>query len=577
MQIAKIGKINKPLKALVDVPGSKSYSLRALLISYMAESDFEINGLLASEDVSAMKQCIKGLKNKNVSLNAKDSGLTARFIIALSCITSGTQVISGSKGLSKRPVKDLVSALTSLGAEIKYLQKEGHLPVRISSSNFSSDTVNLSGEISSQYLSALLLVAPCLNNGLTINIVDDLISKPYVDMTIDIMQHFGVSVKNYKYKKFEISPQKYQAKNYTVEGDYSSAGYFFALAALNKSEITVKNLNVKSKQADYNLLNILEKMGAKVIKNDNSITVTGKELKPVNINMENCPDQAMTIAALAAFCEGESKISGIKSLRVKETERIKALENELSKMQIQTSSTDDSLTIHGGKPQPANIDTYKDHRIAMSFSIAATKLDNIKIINPSTVNKTFPGFWNELNKITTVSQEQFEFKNLVIIGMRGTGKSTVGKILAKKLNFDFVDVDDFIETKNQINIKETVKINGWEYFRDLESEAIKYLSSKQNLIISTGGGAILRPANVFELRKNSITFMLKANPEALAKRISRYGKLPSLTDFNSVEEELKHVWNERKKSYYSSCDFIIDSEIASPKSVANQIIAKIEL
>lgn len=575
LQVATIEKLTKPTDNVISVPGSKSYSLRAILISLLADEKFEITNLLDSDDVSAMKSCTAALHEGESKLFAAESGLTARFISAASCIFPGIQTIDGAEGLKKRPIKDLVDALVSLGAEIEYLQADGFLPIKITSSKLSGNKVNLSGKISSQYLSALLLIAPSLENGLEINIKDEQISKPYIDMTLGIMAHFGVSVKNKDYKQYFINPQKYRAREYSVEGDYSSAGYFFTIAALNKSKITVENLNPKSKQADINFLPILAKMGAVIARNENSITVTGSNLKPIEIDMSDCPDQAMSLAVLAAFTQGETTIKGVRSLRIKETERVQALQNELAKMGIKTDSTHDSLKIYGNNPKATRIDSYGDHRIAMSFAVAATKMNNLEIFNPSVVNKTFPNFWRELSKITNLKISDVTHKKIAIIGMRGTGKSTVGKIVAKKLGYDFVDVDDFIETKNKLNIKKTVQINGWEYFRDLETEAIKYLTSKEKTVISTGGGAILRPQNVHELRNNSLVFMLKANPTALAKRISRYNKLPALTKYSSVEQELKQVWADRKEKYFSSCDFIIDSEKASPKSVANQIIAKI--
>lgn len=575
MEIAKISPIAPGGSFSLSVPGSKSYSLRALLIGAMCNKPVSLTNLLISDDTAAMKNCLQAIKARQIDINANESGLTARFITAMACISPGTQVIDGAPGLRKRPIKDLVDALRKLGANIKYLDKEGFLPLKITSSKLSGNQVSLSGNISSQYLSAFLLIGPKLENGLQINIEAGQTSKPYVDMTIDIMNYFGVEVENHNYRKYIIKPQRYMARDYAVENDYSSASYFFAIAALTGSAVTVDNLKQDSKQADKQLLGILAGIGADVRASANSVTVTGSKLMPIDIDMNDCPDQAMTVAVLAAFVNGKSMIKGIGSLRIKETERILALENELAKMGIGTESTVDSLTIYGRQPISANIDTYGDHRMAMSFAVAATKLNKLSIFNPKVVNKTFPGFWTELEKVTAVKLSKLEYSNIILTGMRGTGKSTVGRIMAKRLSMQFVDVDKYIESKNNLNIKLAVQNKGWEYFRQLETSAITELSKKPNTVISTGAGAILDEENVKALRKNSLVFMLKAAPATLASRINRYNKLPALTKHGSVFDELEEVWQQRKTRYYASCDFIIETENLKPEQVSEAIIAKL--
>jgi len=285
----------------------------------------------------------------------------------------------------------------------------------------------------------------------------------------------------------------------------------------------------------------------------------------------------MTLAAILAFKNAKSTISGVKSLRIKETERVIAVENELAKMGIKTESTDDSLTIYGGQPRSAKIDSYGDHRIAMSFAVAASKLNALSIFNPEVVKKTFPGFWDELRILTDVKISQVNYSKIVLTGLRGTGKSTVGKLVANQLNMDFVDVDNFIETKHRINIKQAVQKNGWDYFRKFEADAIKELVEKPNIVISTGAGAVMFDKNVENLKKDSLVFMLKADPNILAKRISRYNKLPALTNNKSVLAELEEVWMQRKNRYYSVSDFIIETDESNPKTVAEQIIAKLDL
>jgi len=242
------------------------------------------------------------------------------------------------------------------------------------------------------------MIAPIIGK-LGIEVSGKLISKPYVDMTIDVMQQFGVDV-NVEDNHYIVSKgQSYHCSEYRVEGDVSSASYFLAIAALTESTLTLKNMNPKSLQADMGFLKILEGMGSTVSFGTQSIKITGQGIDSTDVDMQDCPDQAQTLAVLAAFADGPTTISGIGSLRIKETERIKALQQELAKMNIKTSATPDSLTIQGGQPNAASIATYNDHRMAMAFAVAGTKLDGMTIQDPGVVSKTFPDFWEKLEAI----------------------------------------------------------------------------------------------------------------------------------------------------------------------------------
>ncbi len=560
IKIAVVTPLRAATTSDVSVPGSKSYSLRALVVSGLCEEEFNISNLLASDDVFAMQDSISALKNKRVDIEVRESGLTARFMTALACISEGTQIISGRPSLQKRPIKDLVNSLHSLGAEIEYTEKEGFLPLKITSSELTGAKVTLKGSVSSQYLSALLLIAPKLKNGLEINIEDNQISKPYIDMTIDIMSHFGVQVENDDYRKYIVKPQRYVAKDYTVEADYSSASYFYAINHLTGSDMKVKGLNPDSHQGDKKFVDLLKK----------------SEL-PEQINAEDFPDQAMTLAILAAFKNKKTVIKGIASLRIKETERIKAIENEFAKMGILTDSTEDSLTIYGGKPRHATIDTYGDHRLAMAFATAGCQIGNLQILNPQVVNKTFPEFWNELSKITDVKRSEKEFSNILLIGMRGSGKSTAGKTLAEKLNMKFIDMDDYLEQKHGMKVRDIVLKNGWEYFRDIESQACEDLSQKQNTVISSGGGIVLKKSNMELFESRSITIMLRTDPSVLSARIKNDKNRPELSNQPTLIGELDEVWKDRKNKYYEKAVFMIDTTNISPNQAADEIIEKLEI
>jgi len=417
MKIQEVMALERPVIATVEIPGSKSYTNRALVMAALTKGPVTLHNPLYSEDTEAMIACLKTLglqietlsdriivhddiskvQNKSYELFVKDSGTTIRFLLALVCLTPGTKVLRGNTRLNERPISDLVDALRLLGANIEYLEKEGQAPLNIHPSIlYSGSEVTLNASMSSQFFSALLMIAPFLN-GLKIRLQGDLISKPYVDMTIQAMHDWGINVSQMEDGGYHIPKgQFYQKRQYVIEGDFSSAGYFFAIAALTQSVLTLKNLNPASAQADRKFLNILAKMGNKIIMNDHGITIMGKQILPLTLDMEDCPDQVQTMAVLAAFAKGVTKITGVRSLRLKETERVEALKNELAKMGIKTEDTHDTLTIYGGNPQAATIDTYGDHRMAMAFAVAGTKLSGMKICHPEVVNKTFPKFWDKL-------------------------------------------------------------------------------------------------------------------------------------------------------------------------------------
>ncbi|MEI8329584.1 MAG: 3-phosphoshikimate 1-carboxyvinyltransferase [Chlamydiia bacterium] len=412
--------LKEPKEATVTMPGSKSYTNRALIMAALTQGPVSLIHPLYSDDTNAMIECLRilgidietleneiivhtdisAVEDKNYTLFAYDSGTTVRFMLALLCLVPGIKTIQGSSRLNDRPIQDLVEALQQIGAVITYCDKQGQLPVTVYSSSLSGPSVYLKGDISSQFCSALLLIAPYLSNGLLIQNTGALISKPYIDMTISCMKEAGVEVQTEEDKNYRIAKgQSYQQTKYTIEGDFSSAGYFFAIAALTQSRILVENLSASSLQADRKLLPILAQMGNTIIYQDTGVCVQGKQILPLDIDMESCPDQVMTMAVLAAFAKGVTTISGVRSLRVKETERVIALQASLGKMGIKTDATHDTLTIYGGSPRAATIDSYNDHRIAMAFAVAGMYLPGMVILDPNVVHKTFPTFWEVVRSL----------------------------------------------------------------------------------------------------------------------------------------------------------------------------------
>lgn len=578
-------------KTKILIPGSKSYTNRALLLAALSTKGVKIINPLISEDTIVMINCLKKLgikiiqkknlievknnisstKNKSFNLDVQISGTTMRFILALSTVVPGIKIIGGKEALNKRPIKDLVDVLSQLGAKIEYMQKKGFPPVKVISSSLESGEVKIAGTLSSQYLSALLMVAPLVGE-VKINVKGEQVSKPYVDMTIDIMKQFGVTVENKQYKKyFILSNQSFKVDKYIVEGDYSSAAYFFAIAALLKTNLTIGNLNPNSKQADKGFLEILEKMGNKVIFGKDQVTIEGKGVRPIKINMQDCPDQIQTLAVLASFAKGKTVISGISTLRIKETDRLFALTEELKKMRIKTSVSGDTLIIFGGDPKAAKIETYGDHRMAMAFTVAGVRLEGLEIVNAEVVSKTFPNFWKELNSIG-IKTENFN-PNIVLIGMRGSGKTTIAKLLAKKLKKQYLELDEILVKKLGMSIPKIVQEHGWEFFRKKESEIVNEISDKTGMIISTGGGVVTKDENIKALKKNGKFIFLNTPLEMLVKRLKKSKNRPPLTNRANLEDEIKELLKKRKRIYDSSADLIINTEKLTPERIAENIIS----
>lgn len=599
METIEITPLRKKINAVVSIPGSKSYTNRALILATIAGKGTKILDPLVSDDTKAMINCLKALgikflvnetfievlnniddiKGKDVKLDANLSGTTIRFLLALSTLIPGIKTLSGGESLNKRPIGELVDALKQLGAKIEYLEKKGYPPVRVLSSKLKSGTVKINGSISSQFISAILMISPLVGE-VNIEIIGNQSSKPFIDMTIDIMEKFGVRVNNLNYKEYMISNgQKYKVQKYTVEGDVSSAAYFFAIAALTKSKVTVKNINPDSKQADMAFLKILEKMGSKVVFRKEEIVVSGRGVKAINLDMEDCPDQVQTLAVLAAFAEGITKIAGVKSLRIKETDRILAIKQELKKMGIKVKSSQNSLTILGGNPRPATFNTYSDHRMAMSFAVAGSLLSGVRINNPDVVNKTFPDFWEKLYSIG-VKNTKVSKKNIILIGMRGSGKSIVAKLLSKKLNKQYLELDEILMKKMNMTIARIVKKYGWDFFRDQESKIVKEVAKNSDLVISTGGGVVIRSENIETLKRNGILIFLNASLEKLLQRIeNKVGndpKMPVLTDKKTPKEEISYILAQRDKLYEEAADQIIDTDNLSPNEVADMIVLTIK-
>jgi 3-phosphoshikimate 1-carboxyvinyltransferase len=423
----KILKASEQVHGCIKLPGSKSITNRVLLMSALGNGITKVIDPLRSEDTNQMINAlirlgvlikednnngafveIKGadhnFPNKNTKLFLGNSGTTFRPLAAVLAMMEGDYYLSGIERMHERPIKDLVDALGQMGAYIQYEKNHGYPPISIKNSKIKlSGPIQIRGDISSQYLTALLIAGPILNNEFTIEVIGDLISKPYIDITLKLLTKFNVFYSNDSWRSFSLKKDSvYKNPNEIfVEGDASSASYFFAAAALAGS-IEIKGINQDSIQGDLKFLDIISKMGAKIEFKANSIQVSkATNLKGFEIDCVEIPDAAMTLAIMAVFADKPTKLKNIGSWRVKETDRILAMDNELTKMGVKVKTTQDSMTIFPKKQLNDNIsiETYNDHRIAMCFSLFCLKNLNIIIQDPDCVNKTYPDYFEDLESV----------------------------------------------------------------------------------------------------------------------------------------------------------------------------------
>jgi len=406
--------ISNHLKLTITVPGSKSLTHRALITAALAKGHSTLENILLAEDtllttealrqmgvkidISNTQAVVQGIEKKLIPpkrpVYLGNSGTSMRLLTAICAIGQGRFVLTGNERMQQRPIQPLLDALNQWGVKAYSERQNGCPPVVIETQGLNGGKTEIDPTISSQFLSGLLLAAPYGRKDSVIEVKGKIASLPYVDLTIDVMEKFGISVKNLNYKCFEVKKGHYQACQYTIEGDCSTASYFWAAAAILKGEVTVRPIAQTSKQADIGFVNVLKKMGCQIIPQGDGIKVIGRNnLRGITVDMNKMPDVVPTLAVVAAFAKGETVINNVGHLRVKECDRLQAVATELKKMGIEVKEKKDGLIIKGGQPQGAEIETYNDHRIAMSFAIAGLKVPGIIIRNPDCVKKSFPGFW----------------------------------------------------------------------------------------------------------------------------------------------------------------------------------------
>lgn len=413
---AKFGEVS----STVSVPGSKSLTQRALIAAALAQGNSFISHALVAEDtlhlISGLQALGAGIESADggylvsgtagvLKNNGKDiflgyNGTALRFLTAMVCLGRGKYVLTGEKRLCERPVGALVGALQSMGVDI-YCNNNCP-PVEIMASGLAGGKITLKDIESSQYVSALLLCAPYTTNGIELMLQGDIVSAPYIDLTISVMKDFGANIFESGSNQYNVNAGKiYSGREYRVEGDASSASYFFLAAALLKKVIRVNGISRQSKQGDIRLLDILEELGCKVLAGENWVEAAGNDLIEGDLifDLNDMPDMLPTLAILAAFRKGQTLITNVAHLRIKESNRLAAMATELNRIGVKAEELPDGLMIKGGKPAAASIQTYNDHRIAMSFAIAGLAVPGIEISDKKCVDKSFPDFWKELKKI----------------------------------------------------------------------------------------------------------------------------------------------------------------------------------
>ena len=413
----EIQPLQKTLDAAVAVPGSKSYTNRALLVAALAEGESSLTGALFSDDTDYMVQSLRKLgvgveadqatarfvvpgnggkiPVDNAELYIGNSGTTSRSIISYVALGDGAFVVDGDEPMrTSRPISDLLEALSRLGVDARSRFDNGCLPVDVRARGFKGGKTQLDASKSSQFLTSLMLAGPHTQEGLDIEMLGEFKTQ-YIDITMAVMRAFGAEVEHENYRRFRIAGgQCYQARDYAIEPDASNASYFFAAAALTGGRVRIDDITADSAQGDIRFVDVLEQMGCTVNRDDKGIEVIGpKKLKGIDVDMKAISDTSLTLAAIAPFAEGPVHIRNVEHSRWQETDRVAAMATELRRLGVEVEEHQDGISVSPSQPQPAAVDTYEDHRVAMSFALVGLKVPGIRINDPGCVSKTFPTYF----------------------------------------------------------------------------------------------------------------------------------------------------------------------------------------
>src|SRR5215470_160732 len=422
--VLAIEPITHPIDAVVDLPGSKSYTNRALLVAALASGRSEISQALCSDDTRYMHRALQALGVKveadeaartfvvdgvdgrfpatEATLEIGNAGTAARFLTAAVALGHGTYVVDGSPAMRKRPIQPLVDGLRALGVDVEMREGNGCPPVVVRAAGIPGGRARMRGDVSSQYFSAILMAAPYAQRDVELEVDGELVSEPYITMTLSTMTAFGVRAEREAARHFRVAAgQRYMGMPYAVEPDASGASYFFAAAAVTGGRVVVPRLGRDSAQGDLGLLDVLARMGCEVTVELDTVTVKGPDrLRAVDADFTRMGDVATTLMAIAPFADGPVTVRGIAQTHYEESDRPVAAATELRRMGLQVASEWDAVTIHPGTPQPTDVHTYDDHRIAMSFAVTGLRAPGIRVLDPGCVSKTFPEFFDVLRGLS---------------------------------------------------------------------------------------------------------------------------------------------------------------------------------
>ena len=381
------------------LPASKSISNRALILNALSGNKSTLHNLSDANDTQLM---LKLVGSADKIIDVEDAGTTMRFLTAYFSATNQHKIVTGTHRMKERPIGILVDALRSLGADIEYLEKPGYPPLEIKQfSGQKTDTLRIRGDVSSQFISALMMVAPTLPQGLSLILEGKIGSRPYIEMTASMMKLFGVACDVLE-KQVNIPPRPFQPTEFTVESDWSGSSYWYAFASLaSQAELRLPRLFLDSLQGDSAIMKIMESLGIQTAMDGNLVSLSKTDrMEKISWDFTHCPDLAQTVAVVCAAKGVEGNFTGLESLRIKETDRIAALQNELRKIGADLREEKDHWKLIPSKkfPEKAFFNTYKDHRMAMAFAPLATIMD-VEIENPSVVRKSYPRFWDDMRSL----------------------------------------------------------------------------------------------------------------------------------------------------------------------------------
>lgn len=412
--------ILRPVAGEIRPPGSKSLTNRALVVAALADGPSHLTGVLDSRDTQVMLDSLKrlglhvladsgactveivGCRGKipvgEANLWLENSGTSIRFLTAMCALGRGIYRLDGNDRMRQRPIDDLLETLAQLGVKVRSELGTNSPPVVVTSQGLEGGVASVSAEKSSQFLSAALMAAPCARSSLELRLTGPMVSEPYIEMTLGVMRQFGVTV-DVQPGAYRIRPQTYRGGRYDIEPDASAASYFFGLAAITGGRITVLGLSRDALQGDVHFVDALEQMGCDVEWGVDRITIQGRPLRGIDIDMNAISDTAQTLAAVAPFADGPTTIRNIAHVRHKETDRITAVVTELQRLGVRADEHADGMTIYPGPVSPGEVRTYDDHRMAMSFALIGLRAPGIRILDPGCTAKTYPDYFRDLNRL----------------------------------------------------------------------------------------------------------------------------------------------------------------------------------